>query len=47
MLVDLVRYMARQKKYWLMPVVLTLVIVGGLMVLTQGTVLAPFIYTLF
>lgn len=47
MFVPLFRYLGRQKKLWLVPVIFTLVIIGGLMVLAQGTVLAPFIYTLF
>ena len=36
-----------RKKYWLMPVFVVLAVVGGLIVLTQGTAIAPFIYTLF
>ena len=36
-----------RKKLWLMPVVIVLVVVGGLLVLAQGSVIAPFIYTLF
>lgn len=44
---DLFRYLMGRKKYWLLPVVLVLLIFGGLLVLAQGSVLAPFIYTLF
>jgi len=36
-----------RKKWWLMPIVLFLVLLGALIVLTQGSALAPFIYTLF
>ena len=36
-----------RKKYWLYPIVIFLVIFGGLIVLTQGTAVAPFIYTIF
>ncbi len=36
-----------RKKYWLLPIILVLVLFGGLIVLTQGTVVAPFIYTIF
>ena len=36
-----------RKKYWLLPIIIILVIFGGLIVLTQGTALAPFIYTIF
>ncbi|MEE8129320.1 MAG: DUF5989 family protein [Vicinamibacterales bacterium] len=35
------------KKYWLLPIVLMLVLVGLLLVLAQGSAVAPFIYTLF
>ena len=40
-------FMRERKKFWLLPVVLVLVLFGGLVVLTQGTAVAPFIYTLF
>ncbi len=40
-------FLRERKKYWLLPIVLTLGILGGLIVLTQGSVIAPFIYTLF
>ena len=36
-----------RKKYWLMPIIIVLGVFGGLIVLSQGTVFAPFIYTLF
>jgi hypothetical protein len=36
-----------RKKYWLLPVLLTMVLFGGLIVLTKGSAVAPFIYTLF
>jgi len=36
-----------RKKYWLFPVLIVLVLFGFLIVLTQGTVVAPFIYTIF
>jgi hypothetical protein len=36
-----------RKKYWLMPVFVVMFLLGGLLVLTKGSVLAPFIYTLF
>jgi len=36
-----------RKKYWLFPIIIVLVLLGGLIVLTQGTVVAPFIYTIF
>lgn len=40
-------FMRARKKYWLVPVVIMLVVFGALIVLTQGSVVAPFIYTLF
>ncbi len=40
-------YMRAHKKLWLFPLVAVLVLVGGLVVLTQGSALAPFIYALF
>jgi len=36
-----------RKKYWLLPIIFVLVIFGGLIVLSQGTAIAPFIYTIF
>jgi len=40
-------YLKCRKKWWLAPIVIFLVILGALIVLTEGSVLAPFIYTLF
>ena len=36
-----------RKKYWLLPILVVLVIFGGLIILAQGSAVAPFIYTLF
>jgi len=36
-----------RKKYWLIPILLVLVLFGGLIVLSQGSAVAPFIYTIF
>jgi len=36
-----------RKKYWLFPILLVLLIFGGLIILSQGSAVAPFIYTLF
>jgi hypothetical protein len=36
-----------RKKYWLLPILLILVLFGGLIVLSQGSAVAPFIYTIF
>ena len=40
-------YMRVRKKFWLLPILLVMAIFGGLIVLTQGSAVAPFIYTLF
>ena len=44
---DLWGFMLERKKFWLAPIVIILVLLGGLLVLTEGSALAPFIYTLF
>lgn len=44
---ELFAFMAERKKFWLLPVFLMLVVIGGLLVLAKGSALAPFIYTLF
>jgi hypothetical protein len=44
---ELWAFMKERKKFWLLPIVLVLVLFGSLVVLTQGSVVAPFIYTLF
>ena len=44
---ELWQFMRARKKYWLLPIVLMMVLFGGLIVLTQGSAVAPFIYTLF
>ena len=36
-----------RKKYWLLPIIIVLVIFGGLIVLSQGSAVAPFIYTIY
>jgi|TARA_B110000438_G_C15613516_1_gene563282 hypothetical protein len=36
-----------RKKYWLLPIIIVLVLFGGLIVLTQGSAVAPLIYTIF
>jgi len=40
-------FLRARKKYWLVPIVLFLLFFGGLILLTQGSAVAPFIYTLF
>jgi hypothetical protein len=44
---ELWAFLRARKKYWLLPILTMMVIFGGLVVLTQGSAVAPFIYTLF
>ena len=44
---DLWDFLKVRKKFWLAPLILTIVLMGALIVFTQGSVIAPFIYTLF
>ncbi len=44
---DLWSFMRERKKYWLAPIMVVMVLLGALIVLAQGSVVAPFIYTLF
>ena len=44
---ELWAFMKARKKFWLLPIVVVLLLFGGLIVLTQGSAVAPFIYTLF
>ena len=46
-LAELWEFLRARKKFWLMPIVIMMVIFGGLVVLTKGSAVAPFIYTLF
>jgi hypothetical protein len=46
-LTELWRFMRARKKFWLLPIVLMMVFFGGLALLSQGSAVAPFIYTLF
>jgi Family of unknown function (DUF5989) len=45
--VELWRFMRTRKKFWLLPMILVFAIMGALLVITQSSALAPFIYTLF
>jgi uncharacterized protein DUF5989 len=44
---EFVAFLMTRKKLWLLPILIMAVIFGGLIVLTQGSAVAPFIYTLF
>tara|TARA_S200000501_G_scaffold55101_1_gene45216 strand:- start:1826 stop:1978 length:153 start_codon:yes stop_codon:yes gene_type:complete len=40
-------FLRQRKKYWLLPIIAIILLFGGLLVLTQGSAVAPFIYTIF
>lgn len=44
---ELWEFMRHRKKFWLLPIVVIMVVVGALLVFAQGSALAPFIYTIF
>jgi len=44
---ELVAFMFARKKFWLWPIIVMLLFLGGLLVLSQGSAIAPFIYTIF
>ena len=46
-LIELLLFLRSRKKIWLAPLIFLLVIIGGLLIAAQGSVVAPFIYTLF
>jgi hypothetical protein len=41
------RFLRTRKKFWLLPILIVMLVFGGLLVFTQGSAIAPFIYTLF
>jgi hypothetical protein len=47
LLKELVMFMYVKKKLWLAPIILTILLFGTLLILSEGSVIAPFIYTLF
>jgi hypothetical protein len=44
---ELWAYMRERKKWWLLPIIVVMLLVGSLLVFAQGSALAPFIYTIF
>ena len=44
---EVFNFLLARKKFWLLPILIAMVMLGGLVVLTQGSAVAPFIYTLF
>jgi hypothetical protein len=47
LVVELWRFMRVRKKFWLLPILIVMFLLGGLLILAQGSAVAPFIYTLF
>jgi hypothetical protein len=47
MISELWRFARVRKKFWLLPIIIVMFLLGGLLILTQGSAIAPFIYTLF
>lgn len=47
LIMELWAFLRERKKFWLFPIILVLMLLGGLLVLSQGSVMAPFVYTLF
>ncbi len=47
LIAELWRFMRVRKKYWLVPIVVVMFLLGGLLILAKGSAVAPFIYTLF
>ena len=44
---EFLEFLKIRKKYWLLPIIIVLVLFGGLIILSQGSAIAPFIYTIF
>ena len=44
---EFLEFLRVRKKYWLLPILIVLLIFGGLIILSQGSAIAPFIYTIF
>jgi len=47
LVIELWRFMRVRKKFWLLPILIVMLLLGGLLILAQGSAVAPFIYTLF
>ena len=46
-LAELFQFLKSRRKVWMLPIIIVMLVLGGLLILAQGSVLAPFIYTLF
>ncbi len=47
LIIDIWDFLRIRKKYWLAPLIITIILMGALIVFTQGSVVAPFIYSIF
>ena len=47
LIIELWRFMRIRKKFWLLPILVVMLLLGGLLILAKGSAIAPFIYTLF
>jgi Family of unknown function (DUF5989) len=47
LLLELWHFMRVRKKFWLLPIIVVMFLLGGLLILAKGSAVAPFIYTLF
>ena len=46
-LIEILKFLNSRKKLWLAAIIIVMIVIGGLLILAQGSVVAPFIYTLF
>ena len=46
-LIEFLSFLKVRKKFWLLPIIIVLALFGGLIILSQGSAVAPFIYTIF
>ena len=46
-ILEILAFLKARKKFWLLPIILIMVVFGGMLILAQGSAVAPFIYTIF
>jgi hypothetical protein len=46
-IIEILAFLKARKKFWLLPIILIMVVFGGMLILAQGSAVAPFIYTIF
>ena len=44
---EIFAFLGKRKKLWLAPIIIVIILLGGLLIIAQGSVIAPFVYTLF